>query len=326
MGIITALQVQATAVGTVDTNTSKMKLLVLSSVIAVALGAPEATAEADADAYYGQYQWPGAYGVSPYGHGFSSTCYGCRPYGHFGKRSADADADADADAYYGGLYGAYGGLYGGYGLGLGYARGYGYGPGVARHPVGHSYTHQSVQGLHGHFGKREAEPAADAVAEAAPAADAEPEADAYYGHYGYGGYGLGHHGYARGYVGRTVYGYPRYGYGHGLGYGYGHGYGHFGKRSAEPHGVALGVAGHPGHATSYVGPTVYGYPRGHLLGKRSADAEPTAEADADPYYGAYGYGGYGLAYGLPGHGYTRVSGLTHHGAYGYGYGLRPYLG
>ena len=50
---------------------------------------------------------------------------------------------------------------------------------------------------------------------------------------------------------------------------------HFiGKRSAEPHGT--GVAVHPGVATSFVGPTTYGYP--HVLplhyGKRSADAEP----------------------------------------------------
>merc|ERR1712083_423152 len=242
-------------------HTSKMKLLVLSSVIAASLGAPDA--EADADAYYAQYQWPAAYAVGPYGHGFSSTCYGCRPVGHFlGKRSADADA------FYG-LYGGYRGLYG-----LGYARAYGYGPGVA-----------------------------------------------HYGYYGYGGYGLGvpHHPYALAhpYVGYPAFGYPAYGYGlYGL-------HGHFGKRSAEPHGVValahpLGVAGHPGHATSYVGPTTFGYPRLHY-GKRSADAD--AEADADAHYGLYGYGGYG--YGFPG-GYTQVSGLAHYRPYAYGLG--PYYG
>merc|ERR1711892_1078248 len=227
-------------------QTSNMKLLVLSSVFAAALGAPEAVAEADADAYYGQYQWPGAYGMSPYGHGFSSTCYGCRPYGHFlGKRSADAEADADV--HYGGVYGlGYGGLHG-----LGYARGYGYGPGIAHHGSGHSYVHQGIQGLgHYGYGKREAEATPEAAPEAEAAPAAEADADAHYGYYGYG-----------------------------------HGYGHFGKRSAEPHGVValahpVGVAGQPGLATSYVGRTVFGYPGGlHHHGKRSAEAEADAEAD-----------------------------------------------
>ena len=95
----------------------------------------------------------------------------------------------------------------------------------------------------------------------------------------------------------------------------------YGKRSAEPHG--LGVAVHPGLATSFVGRTVHGLPH---YGKRDAEAEPEAapeaaadaEADADAFYGLYGYaapygvyGGYG--YGWPG-GYTSVSGL-----YGYPY-------
>jgi len=93
-------------------------------------------------------------------------------------------------------------------------------------------------------------------------ADAEAEADAYYGHFGYG------------------YGYPYAAYR--VGY----------------HG--LGVAGHPGLATSYTARSVQG------LGKRSADAEPEAEADA--YYGYHGYGhgyGYGLGYrsAYYGHGY-----------------------
>merc|ERR1712083_231334 len=280
----------------VDYHTSKMKLLVLSSVIAASLGAPDA--EADADAYYAQYQWPAAYAVGPYGHGFSSTCYGCRPVGHFlGKRSADADA-------FHGLYG------------LGYARAYGYGPGVAHHGTGHSYVHQGIQGLPHHLGKRDAD--ADAEPEATPEADAEADADAHYGYYGYGGYGLGvpHHPYALAhpYVGYPAFGYPAYGYGL---------HGHLGKRSADPHGVValahpLGVAGHPGHATSYVGPTTFGYPRLHY-GKRSADAD--AEADADAHYGLYGYGGYG--YGFPG-GYTHVSGLAHYRPYAYGLG--PYYG
>merc|ERR1711982_185466 len=73
---------------------------------------------------------------------------------------------------------------------------------------------------------------------------------------------------------------PYYGY-YGLGYGlrsYGYGLGHYG----------------------YAGLGHYGY-----YGKRSADAEPTADAEADPYYGYYGHRAYG--YGL--------------GHYGYGYGL-----
>ena len=199
---------------------------VLSSVIAAALGAPEA--EPAADPYYAQYQWPGAYGVGPYGHGFSSTCYGCRPYGHYyyGKRSADANPDA--------YYGHYRGLYGGYGHGL-YARAYGYGPGVAYHGTGTSYVHQGIQGLPHHLGKREAEASPEAApdAEASPEAEADPEA--YYGYYGYG-LGVARHPYGASYVGPTVYGYPsayRYGLGHYRGYGlYGH-YGHYGKREAE---------------------------------------------------------------------------------------------
>merc|ERR1711890_140616 len=69
------------------------------------------------------------------------------------------------------------------------------------------------------------------------------------------------------------YGYYGLGY-HGLGYGlrhYGYGLGHYG----------------------YAGLGHYGY-----YGKRSADAEPTAAAEADPHYGYYGLGhyGYGLGY------------------------------
>jgi len=45
------------------------------------------------------------------------------------------------------------------------------------------------------------------------------------------------------------------------------------KRDAEPHGVVAvapaPLAVHPGHATSYVGRTIFGYP--HLLHKRDAD-------------------------------------------------------
>merc|ERR1711892_1127284 len=121
--------------------------------------------------------------------------YGGRRGGHYGKRSAEPEAVADpeaaaaADPYYRGYgYGSYGGYrgYGGYGGHRGYYGGY--------------------------YGKRSAEP----VAEANP--DAVADADPYYGGYGYGGYG--------GYGGYRGYG----GYGGHRGY-YG---GYYGKRSAEP--------------------------------------------------------------------------------------------
>merc|ERR1719500_2302561 len=101
-------------------------------------------------------------------------------YGYYGKRSADAEptaaAEPNADAYYG-AYG-YGLGYSGY-HGLGY-RSYGYGA--------YPYAHRGY-----YYGKRSAD--------AEPTAAAEPEADAYYGYYGYGarpyyGYGLGYRGYA----------------------------------------------------------------------------------------------------------------------------------
>merc|ERR1712130_1038130 len=114
-------------------------------------------------------------------------------------------------------------------------------------------------------------------------ADAEPKADAdpYYGYYGLGHHGLG-------------YGLRSYGYGLGH-YGYA-GLGHYG------YGYGLGYRGYYG-----------GY-----YGKRSADAEPTATADAeaDPYYGYYGHGYHGYGYGL-GLGYRAYGyGLGH---YGYGH-------
>merc|ERR1712203_562421 len=64
---------------------------------------------------------------------------------------------------------------------------------------------------------------------------------------------------------------------------------------------------------------------GHYYGKRSADAEPAAEAAAEPaadaYYGRYGYGlaHHGYGYGLAHHGYY---GYAHPYAYGRYYGKR----
>merc|ERR1712029_763412 len=152
------------------------------------------------------------------GYGFTSTCFGCR-----GKRSAEPSSYEYAN------------------------------PGVG------SFTKVSAPYLFPHFvgplTKRSAE------------ADAEP-------HYGYAGYGYGLSGYSYARFGGHYLGKrsadaepeaeaeadaePGY-YGHGYGYG-GYGYGHhYGKRSAEPHyGYGLGVAVHPGHATSYVAPTTWG--------------------------------------------------------------------
>merc|ERR1712110_142125 len=101
-------------------------------------------------------------------------------------------------------------------------------------------------------------------------------------------------------------------------YGY---YGHglcYGKRSADaaayhPYGLVLShnnnvysgftgnhyATGLPGHSFAAV----------THLGKREAEpaAEPTADAEADPYYGYYGYG-------------RRFGGYYGHGYYGHGYG------
>merc|ERR1712172_431206 len=84
--------------------------------------------------------------------------------------------------------------------------------------------------------------------------------------------------------------YGRYGYGlvhHAYGYGLAH------------HGAYYGAYAHP-------------YAYGHYYGKRSAEAEP----EADAYYGHH-YG-----YGLAHHGY----GYAHHGYYGYPYAARGYYG
>merc|ERR1712212_864458 len=97
------------------------------------------------------------------------------------------------------------------------------------------------------------------------------------------------------------------------------------------YGYGLPYAGYAGYG---YGLGAYGYARrygyrgyyGHYLGKRSADAEPEAKADADAalLYGAYGYG---LPYaGYAGYGYGAYGyGL---GAYGYArpYGYRGYYG
>merc|ERR1712106_946939 len=161
---------------------------------------------------------------------------------------------------------------------------------------------------------------------AEPEANAEADAALLYGAYGYGGhaspYALGYRGYA-GYAGA----YSAYPYATAYGAHY------IGKRSAdaepeakadaEPEAKAdaaliYGAYGYAGHAASpytYGHAAYAGYPYaagyagaygaypyagaygGHYIGKRSAEAEP--EADADAFYGAYGYSAYSAphAYG-----------------------------
>merc|ERR1712071_312633 len=193
-----------------------------------------------------------------------------------------------------------------------------------------------------------------AAAFAEPEAKADADAALLYGAYGYGGhaspYALGYRGYA-GYAGA----YGAYPYARAYG-------GHYiGKRSAdaEPEAEAdaallYGAYGYAGYAASpytYGHAAYAGYPYAagyagaygaypyagaygaHYIGKRSADAEPEAEADA--FYGAYGYSAYSAphAYGYAAspysYGYTGYSGYTGypyaaHGAYAYG--AYPYLG
>merc|ERR1712098_306544 len=124
--------------GSLQLCTSVGSIIMHKFLIASCLAfASLASAEADADTYYGSLAatWPASYG-----YGVQSTCYGCR--GHYiGKRSAEADP------FYG----------------YGYAAPfYGYGHGIAHHG-GHatSFVARSPQGLHGvyghYIGKRSAE-------------------------------------------------------------------------------------------------------------------------------------------------------------------------
>merc|ERR1712123_406930 len=86
-------------------------------------------------------------------------------------------------------------------------------------------------------------------------------------------------------------------------YGYG-GY-------ASPY--ALGYRGYAGYA-GYAG--AYG---AYYLGKRSADAEPEAKADAALLYGAYGYAASPYTYG-----HAAYAGYPYAAGYAGAYGAYPY--
>merc|ERR1712156_887007 len=182
----------------------------------------------------------------------------------------------------------------GYGLGLGYA----YGAPLLHGAVPHTYTvaHKDATVTPGKV---------EVTAKTAPLVyAAHPYA---YGHLGY--YGLPllaaaeepaavearkkREAEAKADPEAWYYGYYGHGYGGYYGLGYGRYYG--------------GYYGYP-----YAG---YGY---RHFGKRSADAEPEADAAADAYYGYYGHGyGYGRYYGgYYGYPYAR----------GYGYGRFGYYG
>merc|ERR1712176_589738 len=122
-----------------------------------------------------------------------------------------------------------------------------------------------------------------AAAFAEPEAKADADAALLYGAYGYAGYaGYAGYPYALGYSGYA--GYP-YAYG-----AYGaHGYAGY---AGYPYAGLSAYAGYPYAAAYGAYPYAYGA-YGHYLGKRSADAEP--EADAALLYGAYGYAGYPYA-------------------------------
>merc|ERR1712177_70032 len=178
-----------------------------------------------------------------------------------------------------------------------------------------------------------------AVVFAEPEAKAEADAALLYGGYGYTGLGYAGLGYAG--LGYAGLGYAGYGYPY-AGYGYGH---YLGKRSAdaEPEAEAdpallygaygytglgyggyrgLGYSANAGYPYTGYGYSAYSpYTFGHYLGKRSADAEPKAEADPALLYGAYGYTGLGYA-GYAGRlGYSASAGYPYLGGYsGYGYG------
>jgi len=171
----------------------------------------------------------------------------------------------------------YGGYYGHPGY-YGYGR-YGYGYGRYHGYYGYPYGRY---GYAHHYGKRSADAEPEAEAEADPAY-------LYAGHYGYAG---------------------RYAYG---AYGYPYSYGYAGYPYAAYYRAPVAVAAAASHQHVSTPAATYGISQVH---KRSADAEPEADADAAYYYGGY--------YGHPGYyGYaSRYYGYG--GYYGYPYGRYGY--
>merc|ERR1711933_265340 len=216
-------------VSTTLSQSNNMKFLLVLAVAAYA----RAEAEAKPGFVYTTGHLPLAYGypyavhhplvyTAPVGcqnnEGAAVPCaHGVLPYGLVAGPPAAAEAEADPEAdpwlYYHGLgYAAHPYGYGYYGHGLGYAGlgYYGYG-----HHLGYGYYGHHL----GYYGKREAE--AEPTAEAD--ADASPEADPwlYYSHAGYGlhPYGYGYYGHGLGYAAYA--GYHPYAYYGGCRNGYG---------------------------------------------------------------------------------------------------------
>merc|ERR1712168_409429 len=139
----------------------------------------------------------------------------------------------------------------------------------------------------------------------AAGAMADADADPYYAAYGYGlgAYGLGYAGLGLGYAAYGAYPY---------GVGYAGGYASY-SPSASTHIAGLAAPAAPAVAGGYAAAGRYVANSAGVVhvAKRSADAE------ADPYYAAYGYGlgAYGLGYAGLGLGYAGA-----YGAYPYAVG------
>merc|ERR1712106_1199382 len=91
----------------------------------------------------------------------------------------------------------------------------------------------------------------------------------------------------------------------------GYGYGGYASPYALGYRGNAGCAGYAGAYGAYPYAGAYG---AHYIGKRSADAEPEAKADAALLYGAYGYAGYAASPYTYGHaayaGYPYAAGYT----------------
>jgi len=192
-----------------------------------------------------------------------------------------------------------------------------------------------------------------AVAFAEPEADAKADPALLYGAYGYAGvpaytgYGYSNLGYGYNTLGYAAHGYSAY-----SPYTYTYGkrsadaepeadpallYGTYGYTGLRPFagygysnlGYGYNTLGYATHGYTNLGYSAYN-PYTYTYGKRSADAEPEADADAALLYGTYGYAGlpattYGAyrAYNA----YPAYTGYGYNNLFGYSaYGAYPYLG